>query len=159
VGDGGGDGGGDGSGSGSDGSGGDGGSDGSGDDGGGDGAAAAATVVATAAAATASPAAVAMAAAVTATAAAATATAATRKKRDHNLEETGKRTLRLGGQVQTKILIKARREEHMGLAHGPRLSLLEFYKSQVSKPQNLSKLVESIAKTITPWFEDRLRFV
>ena len=80
-----------------------------------------------------------MAAAVTAMAAAATATAAaaTRKKRDHNLEETGKRTLRLGGQVQIKILVKARWEEHMGLAHGPRLSLLEFYKSQVSKPQNL----------------------
>ena len=108
---------------------------------------------------TATAAAEATAAAVTATAAAATATAATRKKRDHNLEETGKRTLRLGGQVQTKILIKARREEHMGLAHGPRLSLLEFYKSQVSKPQNLSKLVESIAKTTTPAFEDRLRFV
>ena len=47
----------------------------------------------------------------------------------------------------------------MGLAHGPRLSLLEFYKSQVSKPQTLSKLVESIAKTITPAFEDRLRIV
>ena len=141
MGDGGGDGGGDGSGSGSDGSGGDGGGDGSGrgSDGG--------------------PAAVAMAAAVTATAAAATATAATRKKRDHKLEETGKRTLRLGGQVQTKILIKARREEHMGLAHGPRLSLLEFYKSQVSKPQNLSKLIEFIAKTVTPVFDDRLRFV
>ena len=67
--------------------------------------------------------------------------------------------MKLGGQAQTKILIKARREERMGWAHGSRLNLLEFYKSQVSKLQNLSKLIESIAKTSTPAFEDRLRFV
>ena len=81
-------------------------------------------------AAAATPAAVAMAAAITAMAAATTATAAaaTRKKRDHNLEETGRRIVRLGERIQTKILekIKARREEHMGCAHGSTLSLLEF---------------------------------
>ena len=68
--------------------------------------------------AAATPAAVAMAAAVTAMAAAATATAAavTRKKRNHNLEETGRRTVRLGERIGTEILEKIKSSP--GGAHG-----------------------------------------